>query len=347
MKPILLKCVLYLLILYSYPLKPVVILVHGTYSSNARWHQPNGDFFKIIEKEAEVLGHKVANLKWSGANNNKARFIAAESLAKLILSYPIDEEKIVIGHSHGGNVIAIASALLYDPVAKLEKSGFSPKHVDSLLKDLLPKINNELNNTEKSIYRGVPEDSEQLDCVKCWIQSCKNIHEEIKKVKEHNIYRTNLVEEYLINKAYFLATPVDQTIYLPNMNVIKNVFHFYSLGDLIQPVLGLYRRNYEGINRINNFKICFQLKGHLINPSHTQMRDILIAKWILMIPERLYHDKIGGFENFDLKLDGEIHFHKDKIKYIPNPSTKEKIEQQAMPLKVNLPAGNSISLEIA
>ncbi len=101
------------------PLHAVVILVHGTFALHADWCSPGGEFYEELEKQAHKIHQKVVPFLWSGALGDTARIKAGRALTKLILSYPDFEEIILIGHSHGGNVINIASQLLaYEKVTK-------------------------------------------------------------------------------------------------------------------------------------------------------------------------------------------------------------------------------------
>lgn len=100
-----------LLNLQSEITQALVILVHGTFSCEENWCKPNGKFYTILEKQACFLNHKLVPFTWSGSLSHKARVQAAECLARIILSYE-DEPIIVVGHSHGGNIINLASQVL-------------------------------------------------------------------------------------------------------------------------------------------------------------------------------------------------------------------------------------------
>ncbi len=93
-------------------LNPVIILVHGTFASNAAWYKPDGDFYEVLSVQAAKYGQIVVSFTWSGKLDGWARENGAQDLARLILSYPDSEKVILIGHSHGGNVINIASNLI-------------------------------------------------------------------------------------------------------------------------------------------------------------------------------------------------------------------------------------------
>lgn len=122
-------------------LQSVVILVHGSLAIDEEWCRPGGEFYETLEKEATTLGHKLVPFAWSGKLNLKARRQGAEALAKIILSYPQSETIILIGHSHGGNVINLASQLLNDPMEKLMKD-YSP---EKLLAEITELVNEAYN----------------------------------------------------------------------------------------------------------------------------------------------------------------------------------------------------------
>jgi hypothetical protein len=90
--------------------------VHGTGCDNSVWNE-------VVRKEIrDIFGHQpfedqVELFGWSGDNNTFARIRAAEKLLAHIQdnrsTYAIDEPCItLIGHSHGGNIILLASESL-------------------------------------------------------------------------------------------------------------------------------------------------------------------------------------------------------------------------------------------
>ncbi len=103
-------------IILSVSLYGEAYFVHGTGCDNSVWND-------VIRTEIrDVFGHdhyadQVEFFEWSGANNTFARIKAADNLLAHILEsrsrYNINEPCItLIGHSHGGNVILIASESL-------------------------------------------------------------------------------------------------------------------------------------------------------------------------------------------------------------------------------------------
>jgi hypothetical protein len=92
--------------------RKVLILVHGTFAKNAPWIQEDSNFVKGIKDNLKQYADiKVVSFDWSGKNSYFKRVEAGKKLAAeleaIAVEYP-KSEKIVIGHSHGGNVIFYA-----------------------------------------------------------------------------------------------------------------------------------------------------------------------------------------------------------------------------------------------
>lgn len=262
--------------------KSIVIVVHGTFATEAEWCRPGGDFFTTLEREAIYLKEQVIPFTWSGKLNNKSRIQAAQALAKIILSYK-QERIIIIGHSHGGNIINLASQLLAEGKPELPITYFSQ----------------------------IPH----------FIQAYKSVNRRRAKTKK----------EYLIDRVYLLATPIDTDNYAPNMKIIKHLYNFYSDGDkLFQKLLIFYKQTIDNLERVVNLQVMIEDPWEIKHPSHTQMHDPMIAKSILYIPEELQQSKSGGFENFSSQYNGIITFRENKrpkyIKTTNNQSDKITIK---------------------
>ncbi len=271
------------LITFQCHLQSVVILVHGSLAIDEKWCRPGGEFYEALEKEATALGHKLLPFAWSGKLNIKARRQGAEALAKTILSYPINETLILIGHSHGGNVINFASQLLNDPVEKLMKD-YSPEKLHKEITELINKAYNEICVNRKSV--------------------------------------PFIEKEYLIDVVYLIGTPIDTKNYPPDMSTIKELFNLYSDGDTVQTVLGFYKRLLPPHDRCANFQVLLKnSKGSNLHPSHFQLHNPLIAKWLLKIPHKLSEEKIGNFEKFSLEQNGKILFRENEIPLYENSIT--------------------------
>lgn len=88
----------------------VAILVHGTWATEAEWCKPDSDFCRTLQT-AFAGPLKFVPFGWSGWNLHRARIAAGNELAAHIdrVSNEFPRAKIVVvGHSHGGNVIRYA-----------------------------------------------------------------------------------------------------------------------------------------------------------------------------------------------------------------------------------------------
>ncbi len=270
------------------PLDGVIILVHGSYATGEQWCRPKGDFYEALRTEAKKRHEAIVPFAWSGKLSDEARLQGAEALAQLISSYPTYEKITLIGHSHGGNVIALASSILYDP---FEDEDFMQELFADLREDRKTEAVGEHKRTEHAHVDEMTLTPEQL------LQAQKRFHATRALIKKS--------PPPLISAAYFLGTPVMQTPYEPNMKVIWRAFHCYSLGDNIQTGLGmLYDRIMPKQDRLVNLRFMFN-DG---DPSHSQMHDPTIATWLLSMPEEL---KKNGFEAFTYTVNGRIRFDSD------------------------------------
>ncbi len=86
----------------------LVTTVHGTFARRAKWVMDNSVFSsRLVEKfGADCI---VEPFHWSGRNSFKDRIRHADSLYQHLITqkarYP-EKEQVLIGHSHGGSVIA-------------------------------------------------------------------------------------------------------------------------------------------------------------------------------------------------------------------------------------------------
>jgi hypothetical protein len=294
------------------PAHAVVILVHGSFSVLATWCKPKGAFFDTLEQQAQLLNHKVVPFSWSGVPTDTEIVRGGQALAKLILSYPPDEEKILIGHSHGGNVIIIASHLLHEAcieqvsyectsslIMQAHAKPSSQSASGNLLHDYLPTLRNN-KKREEQLRETVIEAINDL-------KTC---------TKHYKNYASQKNPVRLIAKVYTLGTPVEPKKYYPNMHVIDTFINFYSTGDFIQPVFGLYKRTYPPHERIANLSIWLEGSGNFIRPNkpaHHELHHPLIGQWILSVPEMLQTKKQGNFERFSCNQNGSLTFKKNAI----------------------------------
>ena len=270
----------------------VVILVHGSYALTEKWHTPYGGFFQELESKAFAQGHIALPFFWSGSLGTSAKMRAAHVLARLLMSYPPEEKIILAGHSHGGNVIALASQLLFAAQqAYLQTAQYAPPLIRSIAAD-------------GHVFKNAIADLTKL------------LHATAACKKLNNFSR--------IEAVYFLATPIDMKSYPPCMDVIEHLYNLYSKGDAIQPVFGMYNRCCPDQERITNLRVTFERKRHKpFAPGHKQMHAVCIARWLLDIPNILTSrakEKIRS---------GHLHFYKENKPRLTNlrPLAKKPAEE--------------------
>ncbi len=81
-----------------------IFLIHGTFANDAEWINEQSFFCKRIKERisGNVTFHQYI---WDGKNSFNSRYIEGTKLGKQIDSLEeSDSTKIIIGHSHGGNV---------------------------------------------------------------------------------------------------------------------------------------------------------------------------------------------------------------------------------------------------
>ena len=248
----------------------IVILVHGSFAINTQCHQPEGEIYETLKNSAEMLGKKLISFLWSGDPQVKSIQRAGKLLAEVIKSYLPQEELIIIGHSHGGNVIAQASQLLSPLLTEKNNSKIFQIIQSPTISQLTPALS--FTPTGR----------------------CKIINP----------------SQYPINKVYLLGTPINTTTHKLNMDVITSAYNFYSDGDYIQSVAGTHSKTHPQHDRISNICITIKNSGHLNSgkPTHSEMHHKTLARWLLFIPEELQFYKLGNFESFTQGKNISLHF---------------------------------------
>lgn len=319
---------IYLALIFAFlfrSLYSIVILVHGTFATSEPWARPGGAFYDCLETEARRHNHHLIPFTWNGGNLHKDRIQGAEALAKVLLSYPMHEKKFVIGHSHGGTVIILASHLLSDP---LKKMWSEKKTYQELRDELIAFLNKQYlmlttHDAKKSINVNENMYEVQRELLKAYI----SIHKALKTTtnKVVSIHRT-----FLIDRVYCLGTPIDPILYKPSMNIIDHLFSFYSQWDVVQTGFGFYRKLFPDQERVINFRIKIDEEKWYtpIHPFHWNLHHPIIAHYILDIPYGFQKRKIGGFEQYTEKYNGEIIFDKHGIHYYVDKKPTEEREKE-------------------
>lgn len=87
------------------------ILIHGTFAQGAKWVNSDSCFSMFLKSNFENEQINIDDFKWSGRNNHIDRLNAGVELGKRLNERLVknpDEEQVLIGHSHGGNVALYA-----------------------------------------------------------------------------------------------------------------------------------------------------------------------------------------------------------------------------------------------
>jgi hypothetical protein len=306
-------------LLVSVPSKAVVILVHGSFARSSKWWQPGGSFFQELESDVASYHDRIVPFAWSGALGHTAKIRAATFLAKLILSYSPGERIILVGHSHGGNVINLASHLVSRAISTW--STYSKNNTDAQEQSLISHVG---ESVTEALKYDVAHEEKRSRLFSTLLLAYHDVASFYKERRDRAIIRVDapgqheseqLAPEneklpFLIERIYLLGTPVNSTLYLPHMNVIQSVYNLYSKGDSIQRVFGLYERRYRNIERIVNLRILFQTaigKNSYYNPSHNETHDALIGMWLLRIPS-IFREYASDTADMG---DGCIKFHRN------------------------------------
>ncbi len=271
-------------------LTPVIIIIHGSFSSDKTWWSAQGHFFAEVEQQAKKINQTVVPFSWSGTPTDIEIRKAGENLAKLILSYPVQEQITIIAHSHGGNIVNVASTEISARLQDLNTS-FSQLSLTQLLDLVYQRYQEKPYEPASSFFALPTHHVDDLELIAT-----------IRTMAPHQ-------KKYPIDMVYMLAVPIDQKQFRPSMNVIGNILNCYSSGDFIQPVLGYYGRKYPSHERISNVEVSF--KDHASyekNPGHSQIHSSIVGKWLLYIPHTLAHAARGGFDAFNFGVDGKIVF---------------------------------------
>ncbi len=133
--------------------------------------------------------------------------------------------------------------------------------------------------------------------------------------------------QHRIHRFYALGAPTNTQSYMPNMNTIDYFYNMFSFNDFVQPIFGLFGREYPEHERIANLFITLNGK----EPRHSELHDPLIAHWIPAIHQELLAQRLTGFEMFDFKRPAMIHFSQGKVpRYEIDYSRQDKRERDQM-----------------
>lgn len=97
--------------------KPLLfVLLHGTFSQNSTdYYMPGSVTFESTKRYAKSLASRLKaatcliSFQWSGLNKHGSRVEAGKALANILDTHFADFQIVTIAHSHGGNVVNVAS----------------------------------------------------------------------------------------------------------------------------------------------------------------------------------------------------------------------------------------------
>lgn len=111
-----------------------------------------------------------------------------------------------------------------------------------------------------------------------------------------------------IHSIYAFGTPISMSYYPPDMSVIQYVYNFFSFFDMIQPVLGLYEREFPLHERIANLVVTI----NKLQPLHTNLHHPLIGYWLPSLIDQIKNRHMNNFHEFCYEKPGIIHFSVNK-----------------------------------
>jgi hypothetical protein len=232
----------FVLLFLSSFIRPVIISVPGSFTpfvpaESSNWWRPTGNFYEKLREQGGILNENIISFSWSGVPSAHEIFVGGQRLAELIFficKHLPNEKIILIGHSHGGNVIALASQILNN------------------------SVDNVINHYEKNLFS---DDANMFEKTSVKTSNKKSLSQVCKEVLKKSLIRLkNLLplyhkqkKRYLISEAYFLGTPINVKKFNPEMEVIGHLYSLYSVGDMIQSVVG--KRVFPFYERVTNIQI--------------------------------------------------------------------------------------------
>lgn len=91
----------------------VCVVVHGTWVCSSGWHLNGGDFYNYLHQAAQKDCIELLSFCWPGKVGHKSRMAAGKELADYLEKFSDLNELIIIVHSHGANIVFVASEILY------------------------------------------------------------------------------------------------------------------------------------------------------------------------------------------------------------------------------------------
>ncbi|MFC1854304.1 hypothetical protein ACFLY6_00345 [Candidatus Dependentiae bacterium] len=113
----------------------------------------------------------------------------------------------------------------------------------------------------------------------------QKIREIIKTTPEVNL------EQPIIESSYLMACPVDEIAYCPSKRVIKHTYSLYSHGDMVQRLMGAYKRQFpQTLAHVTNVAVYVRQhpkEDQIEHLGHGDFKKPFIGKWITKSTQKL------------------------------------------------------------
>jgi hypothetical protein len=279
------------------------ILVHGTFARNSTWYREGGAFFEALKiwAEKKAVGLELVSFKWSGALSASKRLEAAAQLVQTIASEfdnLTDIKKILIGHSHGANVIFLATQML----EILQKTPFSLAADLEILVDRCLLQDSCFPDSEQQARIRSLQNQDNDDTALLEDEFRGDYVDQVAELKQKLLTQLthamcssrNDIEPFRLDEIYALGTPIDADTYWPAASTVKKVYSLYSDGDGVQTYSAQFRRkfaDFENFKPSRNFivdlKVTFGRDPKTIGieqPKHLQLNNEVVGRWLFEIP---------------------------------------------------------------
>ncbi|MFH1254042.1 MAG: hypothetical protein V1646_01265 [bacterium] len=278
------------------------------------------------------------------------RISSAVKIAKEILNeIKSGNEIILIGHGYGGQVMACATRLInpentkltdsfiYELIYSIKNLGQDTEDVDQVLtRTITPEV---LLKTliwgwkiSKTVFNAIESSNVvNLNLTKLIKQNISlKFIDEIKSAwidafSQVQTYKTKLFKNMekgfdcknSIQIIYTIGTANNgDSAFLPDMKVVQNHVNFYSVSDSSLSISGLSilgKKLASRHPRTINIEVLFEPTKSFA-PKHAEFcGNVLMAPWILQIPNGLKTKNLGGFEKFEWGKSGIVTFYTNMV----------------------------------
>ena len=278
------------------------------------------------------------------------RIFGAVEIAKAILNeIKVGNKIILIGHGYGGQVMACATRLLnpentkltdsfiYELIYSIKSLGQDTEDVDQVLtRTITPEVllktliwgwkisktvfnaiesSNVVNlNLTKLIKQNIS--LKFIDEIKVsWIDAFSQVQNYKNKLFKNGVKCFDF--KNLIQIIYTIGTPNNgDSAFLPDMKIVQNHVNFYSVSDSSLSISGLSISSKKLASRhprTINIEVLFEPTKSFA-PKHAEFcGNVLMAPWILQIPDGLKTKNLGGFETFEWGKSGIVTFYANMV----------------------------------